>query len=158
MRHRGTRRSPTEGLPIFLRHLQDTLKRLQVTASVFGHAAQGQLHIRPFLDLGSADDVRTMEELAATLYEQVWLLHGTISGEHGDGLSRTPFLAKQYGPLVNVFRELKRIFDPHSLLNPGKIVPVAPAPILGTDTGQVYGDLLGLSEAELAVLRAEGAI
>src|SRR5262249_55481964 len=62
-------------------------------------------------------------------YDHVWQLHGTISGEHGDGLSRTPFLAKQYGPLVNVFRELKRIFDPQSLLNPGKIVPVAPTRI-----------------------------
>ena len=103
--------------------MQDTLKRLQVTASVFGHAAQGQLHIRPFLDLANADDVRTMESLAAELYEKVWLLRGTISGEHGDGLSRTPFLAKQYGPLVNVFRELKQIFDPQGLLNPGKIVP-----------------------------------
>ncbi len=120
---------PVEGLPIFLRHLQDTLKRLQVTASVFGHAAQGQLHIRPFLDLSNADDVRTMEELAAELYERVWLLRGTISGEHADGLSRTPFLARQYGPLVNVFRELKRIFDPHGLLNPGKKVPIAPARI-----------------------------
>ncbi len=120
---------PVEGLPIFLRHVQDTLKRLQVTASVFGHAAQGQLHIRPFLDLADPHDVRTMEELAAELYEQVWLLHGTISGEHGDGLSRTPFLAKQYGPLVNVFRELKRIFDPHNLLNPGKIVPLVPTRI-----------------------------
>jgi FAD/FMN-containing dehydrogenase/Fe-S oxidoreductase len=120
---------PLEGLPIFLRHMQDTLKRLQVTASVFGHAVQGQLHIRPFLDLTNTDDVRTMEELAAELYERVWLLRGTISGEHGDGLSRTPFLARQYGPLVNVFRELKRIFDPHGRLNPGKIVPVAPTRI-----------------------------
>jgi Fe-S oxidoreductase len=118
---------PPAGLPIFLRHLQDTLKRLQVTASVFGHAAQGQLHIRPFLDLTSADGIRTMEELAVELYDRVWLLRGTISGEHGDGLSRTPFLARQYGPLVNVFRELKRIFDPHGLLNPGKIVPIAPS-------------------------------
>lgn len=117
---------PLAGLPNFLRHLQDTLKRLQVTASVFGHAAQGQLHIRPFLDLSNDNDVRTMETLASELYEQVWLLRGTISGEHGDGLSRTPFLAKQYGPLVNVFRELKRVFDPQSLLNPGKIVPIAP--------------------------------
>src|SRR6185436_2008841 len=57
---------------------------------------------------------------------KVWLLRGTISGEHGDGLSRTPFLAKQYGPLVNVFRELKQVFDPQGILNPGKIVPVAP--------------------------------
>ncbi|MCC7474396.1 MAG: anaerobic glycerol-3-phosphate dehydrogenase subunit C [Pirellulales bacterium] len=118
---------PVAGLPIFLRHLQDIFKRLEVTASVFGHAAQGQLHIRPFLDLANSDDVRTMEELAAELYEQVWLLRGTISGEHADGLSRTPFLARQYGPLVNVFRELKRIFDPQGLLNPGKIVPVGPS-------------------------------
>src|SRR3954452_7308090 len=117
---------PLAALPVFMRHVQDTLKRLQVTASVFGHAAQGQLHIRPFLDLTVDSDVRTMESLAAALYEQVWLLRGTISGEHGDGLSRTPFLAKQYGPLVNVFRELKQIFDPNGMLNPGKIVPIAP--------------------------------
>jgi Fe-S oxidoreductase/FAD/FMN-containing dehydrogenase len=117
---------PLAALPVFLRHVQDTLKRLQVTASVFGHAAQGQLHIRPFFDLANPDHVRTMESLAGELYEKVWLLHGTISGEHGDGLSRTPFLARQYGPLVNVFRELKQIFDPQALLNPGKIVPLTP--------------------------------
>ncbi len=117
---------PVAALPVFLRHVQDTLKHLQVTASVFSHAAQGQLHIRPFLDMRSDDDIRTMESLAAEMYEKVWLLNGTISGEHGDGLSRTPFLARQYGPLVNVFRELKQIFDPHGILNPGKIVPIAP--------------------------------
>jgi FAD/FMN-containing dehydrogenase/Fe-S oxidoreductase len=117
---------PLAALPVFLRHLQDTLKRLHVTASVFGHAAQGQLHIRPFLNLTNPDDVRTLESLAGELYDKVFLLRGTISGEHGDGLSRTPFLARQYGPLVNVFRELKRIFDPQDLLNPGKIVPITP--------------------------------
>ena len=117
---------PPAALPVFLRHVQDSLKRLHVTASVFGHAVQGQLHIRPFLDMSDSDDVRTIESLATELYEKVWLLGGTISGEHGDGLSRTPFLARQYGPLVNVFRELKQVFDPHGLLNPGKIVPLAP--------------------------------
>lgn len=117
---------PLAALPLFLRHLQDTLKRLQVTASVFGHAAQGQLHVRPLLDLTNPDDVRTMESLAVELYEKVWLLRGTISGEHGDGLLRTPFLARQYGPLVNVFRELKQIFDPQGLLNPGIKVPRVP--------------------------------
>lgn len=114
---------PPAALPVFLRHLQDVLKRLQVTASLFGHAGHGHLHIRPFFDLANSDDVRTMERLASELYEKVWLLGGTISGGHGDGLSRTPFLVRQYGPLVNVFRELKRIFDPHGILNPGKIVP-----------------------------------
>ncbi|MGD9633552.1 MAG: anaerobic glycerol-3-phosphate dehydrogenase subunit C, partial [Pirellulales bacterium] len=117
---------PPEALPVFLKHVQDTFKRLQVTASLFGHAGHGQLHIRPFLDLASSDDRATLEALAAELYEKVWLLGGTISGEHGDGLSRTPYLSGQFGPLINVFRELKQIFDPHGLLNPGKIVPIEP--------------------------------
>lgn len=117
---------PPEALPVFLKHVQDTFKRLQVTASLFGHAGHGQLHIRPFLDLASSDDVATLETVATELYEKVWLLGGTVSGEHGDGLSRTPFLGAQFGPLVNVFRELKQIFDPKGLLNPGKIVPIAP--------------------------------
>jgi FAD/FMN-containing dehydrogenase/Fe-S oxidoreductase len=118
---------PPAALPIFLRHLQDILKRQQVTASLFGHVGHGQLHVRPFLDLANPDHVSTMESLASELYDQVWLLGGTISGEHGDGLSRTPFLARQYGPMVNVFRELKQIFDPLGLLNPGKIVSAMPA-------------------------------
>ena len=114
---------PPAALPVFLRHVHDTLKQRQVTASIFGHAGHGQLHIRPFLDLSKVQDVRKMEALADELYEKVWLLGGTISGEHGDGLSRTPFLSRQYGMLVNVFRELKQIFDPQGILNPGKIVP-----------------------------------
>jgi FAD/FMN-containing dehydrogenase/Fe-S oxidoreductase len=117
---------PPAALPVFLKHAQDTFKRLQVTASLFGHAGHGQLHIRPFLDLTSSDDVATLETLATELYERVWLLGGTISGEHGDGLSRTPFLSGQFGSLVNVFRELKQIFDPQGLLNPGKVVPLTP--------------------------------
>jgi FAD/FMN-containing dehydrogenase/Fe-S oxidoreductase len=141
---------PPAALPIFLRHLQDTFKRQQVTASVFGHAIQGQLHIRPFLDLNKADDIRTMESLAAELYEKVWLLKGTISGEHGDGLSRTPFLARQYGPLVNVFRELKQMFDPVALLNPGKIVPLAPTRMTQNlrDLGVHLHDHVAVGEAE----------
>jgi Fe-S oxidoreductase len=71
--------------------------------------------------------VATLETVASELYEKVWLLGGTVSGEHGDGLSRTPFLGAQFGPLVNVFRELKQIFDPQGLLNPGKIVPQSPS-------------------------------
>lgn len=114
---------PPEAMPVFVRHLQDVLKRQQTTASLFAHAAHGQLHIRPLLDLRSVDDVRRMELLASELYEKVWLLGGTVAGEHGDGLSRTPFLRRQHGPLVNVFRELKRAFDPQGILNPGKIIP-----------------------------------
>jgi len=114
---------PPEALPDFLLRLQKTLKREKVTASLFGHAFHGQLHIRPFLDLANANDVRKMEILAERLYADVWDVGGTISGEHGDGLSRTPYVAQQYGSLSDAFDEIKSLFDPDEILNPGKVVP-----------------------------------
>lgn len=117
---------PPEVLPDFLVRVQNVLKRCQVTASLFAHAGHGQLHIRPFLDLGDDDDVRKMRQVADELYRDVVDVRGTISGEHADGLSRTPYLAQQFGPLCDVFRELKQVFDPQGILNPGKIVPTEP--------------------------------
>ncbi len=129
---------PTE-LPSFLVTIQNILKKHQVTASLFGHVGHGQLHVRPFLDLSDPEHVRRMQHLARDLYHEVLAVGGSTSGEHGDGLSRTWFLREQFGPLYRVFVELKKIFDPQNILNPGKIIdegaqslmqnlrPVAPA-------------------------------
>jgi Fe-S oxidoreductase len=122
---------PPERLPEFVVRMQNVLKTHQVTASFFAHAGHGQLHLRPFLDLANPQDVQTMQPLAIDLYEQVWDVGGTISGEHGDGLSRTWFVERQYGPLYRVFQELKRIFDPQNILNPGKKVASRPQPVTG---------------------------
>jgi FAD/FMN-containing dehydrogenase/Fe-S oxidoreductase len=111
---------PPEMLPDFFSRMLGVLRRHQVTASLFGHAGHGQLHLRPFLDLADPADLERMRRLADELYAEVIDVGGTISGEHGDGLSRTSYLARQYGPLYDVFREVKRIFDPAGLLNPGK--------------------------------------
>ncbi|HUS38596.1 MAG TPA: FAD-binding oxidoreductase, partial [Pirellulales bacterium] len=113
---------PPELLPDFLIRLFNVLKKHQVTASLFGHAGHGQLHVRPFLNLADRGDVERMDSLARDLYSELWDLGGTISGEHGDGLSRSQFIPKQYGPLYETFRELKALFDPHNILNPGKKV------------------------------------
>jgi FAD/FMN-containing dehydrogenase/Fe-S oxidoreductase len=113
---------PPELLPDFLVRVQNVLKRRQVTASLTCHAGQGQLHVQPFLDLSDADDVERMRLLAEELYDEVFDVGGTISGEHACGLSRTPFVHRQVGGLYEVFREVKRIFDPANLFNPGKIV------------------------------------
>jgi FAD/FMN-containing dehydrogenase/Fe-S oxidoreductase len=113
---------PPKVLPDFLVRMQNVLKQHQVTASLFGHAGHGQLHLRPFLDLSNPSDVTRMAQLASDLYREVIEVGGTISGEHADGLSRTPFIRQQYGPLADVFREVKRIFDPNNIFNPGKIV------------------------------------
>ncbi|MCA9178447.1 MAG: FAD-binding protein [Planctomycetales bacterium] len=120
---------PPESLPNFLVDLQNLLKTQQITATVFAHALQGQLHVRPFLNLDDQGDVRRMQDLAAALYEKVLEFRGTISGEHGAGLSRTWFVRRQYGPLYDTMSEVKRIFDPGNLLNPGKVIAEAPAPL-----------------------------
>ena len=119
---------PTE-LPEFLVQMQNVLKSHQVTASLFAHAAHGQLHVRPFLDLASPESVQKMQDVATDLYEKVLEVGGTISGEHGDGLSRSWFIRRQFGPLYDVFAQIKQLFDPHNILNPGKVVADAPQPL-----------------------------
>ncbi len=111
-----------EMLPEFLTKLFGVLKRHQVTASIFGHAGQGQLHVRPLLNLADRRDIEDMERIAQEVYQEVLQLGGTISGEHGDGLSRTQFVQQQYGLLYDTFREIKNTFDPKNILNPGKII------------------------------------
>ena len=113
-------------LPDFLVTSQNILKKHEITAAFFCHAGQGQLHLQPFLDLGNPDDVEKMRSLAGDLYEEVFRLGGTISSEHGCGLSRGPFVKKQNAGLYNVFRHVKQIFDPQNILNPGKIIGSEP--------------------------------
>ena len=113
---------PPEILPEFLVTVQNVLKRQQVIASTFCHAGHGQFHILPFLDLADPEDLRKMRRLADDLYQEVIGVGGTISGEHACGLSRTPYVKRQFGDLVEVFRKVKWIFDPQGILNPGKVV------------------------------------
>lgn len=113
---------PPKALADFLVRVQNVFKSHQVTASVFAHAGHGQLHIRPFLDLSNPDHVQKLHTLANDLYTAALDIDGTISGEHGDGLSRTWFVRKQFGPLYRVFEEIKTIFDPQTLLNPDKVI------------------------------------
>ncbi len=120
---------PPDKLPEFLTGLQNTLKHHQVTASLFGHAGHGQLHIRPFLNLADTDDVHKMHDLAADIYGLTMEVKGSISGEHGAGLSRTWFMRNQFGPMYGVLREVKRTLDPHNLFNPGRVVTDLPQPI-----------------------------
>ncbi|MCH5377996.1 MAG: 4Fe-4S dicluster domain-containing protein, partial [Planctomycetes bacterium] len=121
---------PPDTMPEFLVRVQNVFKAHSVTASLFGHVGHGQLHLRPFLDLSNPQHLRTMQELATDLYEEVLRVGGTISGEHAAGLSRTWFLRRQFGPLYDVFREVKRIFDPQNIFNPGKVVADAPQPLI----------------------------
>ncbi len=137
---------PPAELPGFLVTLQNVLKQHQLMASLFGHAGHGQLHIRPFLDLADPEDLSKMDRLANDLYEAVWKIGGTISGEHGDGFSRTPFVRRQYGDLYPVFEQVKQIFDPAEIFNPGKKV----GSTVSTITAALRPVAASLSNTELA--------
>lgn len=113
---------PPETLHEFLVKAQNIFQKHRVTASLYAHAAAGQVHLRPFLAPPTVETAPLLEAIARDLYELVFQVGGTISGEHGVGLSRTAFVREQYGPLYEVFGRIKQVFDPQGLLNPGKIL------------------------------------
>lgn len=115
---------PPAELPAFLQQALEALRNRQITASIFAHAGHGQLHIRPLVNMADPADVVNLRGLAEELYEHVWAAGGTISGEHAEGFSRTPYASRQHGPLMAAFREAKTLFDPLGILNPGKKIPL----------------------------------
>ncbi|MEP7275166.1 MAG: FAD-binding and (Fe-S)-binding domain-containing protein, partial [Betaproteobacteria bacterium] len=118
-----------EDCAVPLAHLADYVERLtQVFArhgtrgTWYAHASVGTLHVRPILDMrrDGALKMRAIAEEAAAMVREY---KGAFSGEHGDGLVRSEWVAWQFGPrLTRAFEEIKRLFDPAGLMNPGKIV------------------------------------
>ena len=111
-------------LPAYVAGLQSLLGPAGIQASFYGHAAAGLLHVRPILDLHSAEDVKKFRQLANDVSALVLRFKGSLAGEHGVGIARTEFMAEQLGDgLQGVMRQIKASFDPNNLFNPGKIVP-----------------------------------
>jgi FAD/FMN-containing dehydrogenase/Fe-S oxidoreductase len=133
-----------ETLPEFITRAKGILKRADLSASFQIHMLTGQVHLRPFADPDDPDDAATLWPLAEDLHGLAIALGGTVSAQHGTGIARTPWVSRQFGPLFPVFRELKRVFDPRNILNPGKIVgpdPSRPAWPLRTVTHAVGRDM-----------------
>jgi FAD/FMN-containing dehydrogenase/Fe-S oxidoreductase len=103
--------------------LENIGKKYAIPMAFYGHAGDGELHIRPYLDLSSPDDIKRMCDIAEDVFELAWSLGGSISGEHADGLVRSPFIERQYGKAYyQLLVGIKNIFDPAGILNPGKII------------------------------------
>lgn len=110
-------------LPEFTARFRDILRRHGTDGAFYGHASVGCLHIRPVLNLHDPADVRTLRRIMEDVTDLVLAYRGSLSGEHGDGLVRSEWNHKMFGPVVyEAFRAVKRAFDPDGLLNPGKIV------------------------------------
>jgi len=109
-------------LPGYVHGLQSIVKPLGLTASYYGHAASGLLHVRPVLDMHSATDLKKFRQVADETSALVRQFKGSLSAEHGVGIARTEYMRYQLGDeLLEVMREIKRAFDPKNVFNPGKI-------------------------------------
>ena len=116
-----------EKLRDFIARFLGVIRRHGTTAGIYAHASVGCLHVRPVVNMKTTQGVRQFESIANEIADLVLEFGGALSGEHGDGLVRGPFMARMFGPaLYEAFRTVKRTFDPHGLFNPGKIVDSPP--------------------------------
>lgn len=118
---------PKEQFLAYVREQEKIFAKYGLTCSFFGHAASCNLHIDPIamdprIARKDLELAKTFDLVAEESYDLVIRMGGSISGEHGDGITRTRFLPQQYPRSYPLFIELKYLFDPEGLLNPGKIV------------------------------------
>lgn len=118
---------PLDVLPEYVDQILRFCKEREIPVDMYAHASVGEIHIRPVLNLKDQQDIDYMKEIAGFAHGLVKKYGGSICGEHGDGRIRSPFLEMYFGPVVyNVFKEVKKLFDPAGMMNPGVIVDPAP--------------------------------
>jgi len=114
---------PLQHLADYTDRLTEVFRRHGTEGTWYAHASEGCLHVRPVLNLRLEKDVRAMREIAEEAFAMVREYKGSHSGEHGDGIVRSEFHEKMFGPRIQrAFEEVKDAFDPDRHLNPGKIV------------------------------------
>lgn len=142
----------------YIKSFQEILAAHQTEAGFYAHASVGLLHIRPVVDMKTETGVHNFHSIAEQISDLVLKYGGAFAGEHGDGLVRSPFQEKMFGPvLYDAFCTIKQTFDPDGILNPGKIVNAPPhtanlkfGPAYETkpvETVFDFGDFGGLSRA-----------
>lgn len=120
---------PTEAIPAYLEGVREILHSRGIEVVVFGHAGDGNFHVNPFMNLKDPEHFRQLPLIAGEQARLLAGLRGTLSGEHGDGRLRTPYLREIYGDLTDLFRQIKLALDPGEILNPGIIAPAEPEPM-----------------------------
>jgi FAD/FMN-containing dehydrogenase/Fe-S oxidoreductase len=118
---------PLEGLPEYIARVREICAKHGRRIGLFAHASVGLLHVRPLLDMHLPEEIDVFRAIQDEVFELVVQYGGSFSGEHGDGLVRGGYNERFFGPkLYGAFRELKRLFDPAGLMNPGHKVDTPP--------------------------------
>jgi FAD/FMN-containing dehydrogenase/Fe-S oxidoreductase len=114
---------PVESLPEYVTRVRALMAEHEVVAQMYGHASVGVLHIRPILNMKEPRGVQLLRLFAEKMSDMVLEYGGSMSAEHGDGLARSEWIQKMFGPrIAAAFAEVKAVFDPDGIMNPGKIV------------------------------------
>ncbi len=112
-----------EHMPEFLPKMRDILDSYHLTYTIAGHAGNGNFHIIPIMNMKDTKNISIIKEVSEKVYNLVKEYKGSITGEHNDGIIRTPFLDKMYSKeVLELFKRTKEIFDPKGIFNPGKKV------------------------------------
>jgi glycolate oxidase len=115
---------PKSQIPAMIARVRQIAEMYALPIPVFGHAGDGNLHPNILFDLRDPDEVRRVECAARDIFRSAIALGGTLSGEHGVGTLKREFLEEAHGQTaVRLARAIKQAFDPHGLLNPGKVFP-----------------------------------
>ena len=114
---------PVKHLSLYVKEVLELCRKLERPVAMYAHASVGVIHIRPILNLKQAEDVEILKKISDQTFEKVLKYGGFWSGEHGDGLVRSFKNREFFGDaLYDVFKRIKKAFDPIGLLNPGKVV------------------------------------
>ncbi|MDY7033242.1 MAG: FAD-linked oxidase C-terminal domain-containing protein [Thermodesulfobacteriota bacterium] len=115
---------PRSKIPDILRKLHDVGKKLELQIANFGHAGDGNIHVNIIIDKSKEEEVNKANKAVQEIFQATLDLGGTLSGEHGIGITKAPYLKMELGDLgIAVMKKIKCVFDPNNILNPGKIFP-----------------------------------
>ncbi len=115
---------PRSALPEMVRRIRGISDKFGLTIAVYGHAGDGNLHPSILCDLNRPDHARRVSEAVEEIFAAALQLGGTLSGEHGIGITKRPYLEKALGAAgLETLKAIKQALDPRGILNPGKIWP-----------------------------------
>ncbi len=115
---------PRSKIPELVTFTEELARKHNLPVFTFGHAGDGNIHVNIMLDKKNKDELEQAEEAKKALFREVIRLSGTLSGEHGIGNTKSRFLPLELGSeTIKLMRQIKKLFDPHDILNPGKIFP-----------------------------------
>ncbi len=119
-----------EDICVPLRRVPETLLAIQalardhdLTVVTYGHIASGNIHPAPVIDVADPEQVRRVRQFADAVHRMARTMGGTVTGEHGVGLTRTAYMREEHGPALDVMWTIKQALDPFNIMNPGKMFP-----------------------------------